>query len=164
VRAMDGDGRTLLELGCGLGLVAAVAVERGFDVLVTDYYDDALRFAELNVLRHAGRAPASLHLDWRALPDDLPRFDVVVASDVLYEQAYAELVSEVFARAMKRDGEGWVADPGRIGSGPFLDESARRGLQHEQPIEVPYVDGEIRQTIKLHRLWFPQPAPRTRRG
>lgn len=160
VRALPGAGRTLLELGCGLGLVATAATRAGFDVLATDYYEDALRFAELNVERNAGRPLRARHLDWRALPDELPRFDVVVASDVLYELKYAELVADVVARTLTRRGEGWIADPGRVASGPFLDECARRGIQHEAAAEVPWVDGAIRQTIRLHRLWWPQVASR----
>jgi len=161
VRDMAGHGRTLLELGCGLGLVATAATRAGFDVLATDYYEDALRFAELNVARNAGRPLRAMHLDWRALPDDLPKFDVIVASDVLYELKYAELVADVVARALKPEGEGWIADPGRIASGPFLDECARRGIQHETAAEMPWVDGTIRQTIRLHRLWWPRVAARS---
>lgn len=161
VRALPGEGRTLLELGCGLGLVATGATRAGFDVLATDYYEDALRFAELNVERNAGRPLRAMHLDWRALPDELPRFDVVVASDVLYELKYAELVADIVRRTLKPDGEGWIADPGRLASGPFLDECARRGIQHETAQEVPWVDGSIRQTIRLHRLWWPRLSPRS---
>lgn len=161
VRALPGEGRTLLELGCGLGLVATGATRAGFDVLATDYYEDALRFAELNVERNAGRPLRAMHLDWRALPDELPRFDVVVASDVLYELKYAELVADIVRRTLKPDGEGWIADPGRLASGPFLDECARRGIQHETAQEVPWVDGSIRQTIRLHRLWWPRLSSRS---
>ena len=155
VGAMHGAHRTLLELGCGVGLVAIHALRAGFDVLATDYYDDALRFAELNARRTLGRALATRHLDWRALPDDLPRFDVVIASDVLYEPAYGEVVAEVFARTLAPRGEGWLADPGRVASGLFVDECARRGIQLERAKKVPHVDGDIRQTITLYRLWLP---------
>ena len=48
VRAMDGSGRTLLELGCGVGLVVAAALRAGFDVTASDYYADALSFERLN--------------------------------------------------------------------------------------------------------------------
>ena len=155
VAAMRGTGRRLLELGCGLGLVASQAVRTGFEVLASDYYDDALRFAALNVRRITGIAPATRNLDWRALPSDLPRFDVVLASDVLYEPSYAALVADVFARTLGPRGEGWVADPGRVATGMFVDECARRGIQIERARRVPYADGEIRQTITLFRLWLP---------
>jgi len=159
VAAMRGTGRRLLELGCGLGLVAAHAARAGFDVLATDYYEDALRFAALNVRRVAGVAPATLHLDWRALPAELPRFDIVLASDVLYEPAYAELVADVLARTLAPRGEAWIADPGRLAAGMFVDECARRGIQLERARRVPWVDGDIRQTITLYRLWLPSRRP-----
>ena len=159
VATMRGFGRPLLELGCGLGLVAAHAVEAGYDVLASDYYEDAMRFAAVNVRRLTGRPLRTRHLDWRALPADLPRFDVVIASDVLYEPSYAALVSEVIARTLAPRGEGWVADPGRVATGLFLDECARRGLQYERAHRIPYRDGEIRQEITLFRLWLPSRRP-----
>lgn len=158
IRDLPGDGRTFLELGCGLGLVSAAAVAAGFDVTASDYYDDALRFAAVNTLQHTGVLPRTRNLDWRALPDDLPRYDVVVASDVLYEHPYAALVASVLARVLAPRGEAWVADPGRVAVGLFIDECARLGLQVEPAHEVPYTDGAIRQRVVLYRLWLP-PLP-----
>jgi predicted nicotinamide N-methyase len=159
VAAMRGGGRRLVELGCGLGLVAAHAARAGFDVLATDYYEDALRFAALNGRRVAGAPTATRYLDWRDLPADLPRFDLVVASDVLYEPSYAGLVADVFARTLGPRAEGWVADPGRMAAGMFVDECGRRGIQIERAHRVPYADGDIRQTITLYRVWLPSRRP-----
>ena len=61
----------------------------------------------------------------------------------------------MFARTLAPRAEGWVADPGRVATGMFLDECARRGIQLERAVKVPFADGEIRQTITLFRLWFP---------
>lgn len=152
VAALPGSGRRLLELGCGLGLVSAAAAMAGFDVLATDYYDDALDFAALNAWRIAGRAVATRELDWRALPADLGTFDVVVASDVLYERPYAALVAELLARTIAPDGSGWLADPGRVALGAFIEECASRQLVVRAHAEVPYVDGAIRQRITLYGI------------
>lgn len=149
---LPGTGSTLLELGCGLGLVAAAAARAGFDVLATDYYEDALDFAALNAWRIAGRAIATRHLDWRSLPPDLGTFDVVVASDVLYERPYAALVAEVLARTLAPDGRAWLADPGRVALGAFIEECAGRGLVALRHAEVPYEDGAIRQRITLYEV------------
>src|ERR1700728_4247990 len=48
---------SLLELGCGLGLVTMAAMRAGYDVLATDYYEDALRFTRANAARALGREP-----------------------------------------------------------------------------------------------------------
>ena len=50
VAGLDGRGKRCIELGCGLGLVTIGAMRAGYDVLATDYYDDALLFARRNVV------------------------------------------------------------------------------------------------------------------
>src|SRR6476646_3780992 len=49
VAIMRLSGQRVLELGCGLGVVALGASIAGAHVTATDYYDDALLFAALNV-------------------------------------------------------------------------------------------------------------------
>lgn len=124
----EGPRPTALELGCGLGLVTLAAQRAGYAVTATDYYDDALRFAARNALRHTGERPAVRLVDWRALPDDLGTFDLVLAADVLYERAYAAFVAEAIARALAPTGRALVADQGRVALEDFLSEAAARGL------------------------------------
>lgn len=150
VARMRGERARLLELGCGLGLVSAVAAQVGFHVTATDYYADALAFTRVNVQANAGTVPHTRLVDWRALASDLGRFDVVLASDVLYERPYAALVAGALAQTLASDGTAVVADPGRVAAEPFLDEIRRRGLVAESPREVPHIDGVIRQTIRLY--------------
>lgn len=150
--ATEARHRRLLELGCGAGLVASCAARAGFAVTATDYYDDALEFTRVNAWRNAATAIATRPLDWRRLPKEIGRFDVVVASDVLYEKPYAALVAEVIARALAPAGTAIVADPGRLALGEFLAEARKRGLETSEPDRVAYEDGAIRQTIQLFEL------------
>ena len=144
-------GQRVLELGCGLGLVAIGATLAGAAVTATDYYDDALEFAALNVAEATGRSIATRMVNWVEMPRDLGKFDVVLASDVLYEHRYAALVADAIAATLVRGGEAIVADPGRIALQEFLDECEARGLAHESDPR-PFVEGEIRQTITLWKL------------
>lgn len=156
VLGMSGSGLRLLELGCGSGLVASAAARAGFTVLATDYYEDALRFTRVNVLRTAGSAGARRltvrHVDWRRFPDDLGDFDVVVASDVLYERPHASLVAAALVRTLAAGGTALVADPGRVAASDFVLECQRRGLRVPPPEDVPYLDGDIRQTIRVYAI------------
>jgi predicted nicotinamide N-methyase len=147
-----GTGRSLLELGCGSGVVAAAAARAGFAVMATDYYDDALDVTRANVWRLAGVEPAVRHVDWRAFPDDLGWFDLVVASDVLYERPYARLVARAYARTLARGGLGLLADPGRIAAPDFVHEARALGLDVGEPEEHPIEDDGRQQTIRLYRL------------
>ncbi|HEX5972301.1 MAG TPA: methyltransferase domain-containing protein, partial [Gemmatimonadaceae bacterium] len=127
VRTLRLRGQRVLELGCGLGLVAIGATLAGAEVTATDYYEDALLFAKLNVVEAAGRTIATRMVNWVELPKDLGRFDLVLASDVLYEHRYAPLVANAIASTLVRGGEAIVADPGRIALDAFLDECRERG-------------------------------------
>jgi predicted nicotinamide N-methyase len=111
--AMEGAGRRLLELGCGLALPAIVARKRGFDAVASDYEEDALEGVRYNAARNAAEGLETRLLDWRRLPEDLPTFDLVVAADVLYEQHHAEALATVVARTLAPHGTALVTDPGR---------------------------------------------------
>ena len=151
VRTMRLGGQRVLELGCGLGLVSIGAALAGAEVTATDYYEDALLFAKLNAMETSGRTIATRMVNWVEMPADLGRFDVVLASDVLYEHRYASLVANAIAATLVRGGEAVVADPGRIALQGFLDECAERGLMANGDPR-PFVEGKIRQTVTLWRV------------
>ena len=130
VLGMSGGGHTLLELGCGVGLVASAALKAGFDVTASDYYDDALSFARLNAQSNGLREPQTMILDWRHLPDAIPAFDVVVGADVLYERAYGPVVARTIATTLAEGGRALIADPGRVGSPEFFGALHDVGLKH----------------------------------
>lgn len=152
VGTLPGEGKSLLELGCGAGLVAAAAALAGFDVCATDYYDDALSFTRVNVACLTGQIPRTRLVDWRELPTDLGRFDYVVGSDVLYERSYGPLVARAIDVTLRRRGEAIIADPGRIAADDFVRDAAERGLRVVGHDEVQFTEGVIRQRIRLYRL------------
>ncbi|MGH7619610.1 MAG: class I SAM-dependent methyltransferase [Gemmatimonadaceae bacterium] len=147
--AIDGTHRSLIELGCGAGVVSTCAALAGFDVVVSDYYEDALRFARVNAARNAAPVPRHLLLDWRYLPPGLPRFDVVIASDVLYERPYGRLVAQAIAATLAPGGVALVADPGRVGREEFMRALGGSGLEPRSSVDAPFVAGPIRQTITV---------------
>jgi predicted nicotinamide N-methyase len=147
--AMEGAGRTLLELGCGTGLVTVAALRAGFAVTASDYYADAVHVTRVNAWRLAGREPVGRLADWRQWPDDLGHFDVVVAADVLYEKPYAALVAQAIARSLTPGGTAWVGDPGRLALAEFRAQLPKAGLVLRDTTTVPYRDGEVKQEIQL---------------
>ena len=147
--AMTSDGRSLLELGCGAGLVATCASLAGFDVVVSDYYEDAVRFAQVNAWRNGARTPRAIVLDWRNLSPSLSGYDVVVASDVLYERPYGSLVAKALAATLAENGVALIADPGRVARDTFVRALGPLNLQLVNRTKVPFADGSIRQTITV---------------
>jgi predicted nicotinamide N-methyase len=148
-----------LELGCGIGLVTIAAMRAGYDVVATDYYEDALLFAARNAWHANGREPATRMVDWRALPDDLGTYDLILAADVLYERPHATLISALIARALSPDGRALISDQGRVALQEFLDALGPFGLTHRtvhqerRPVHPPAPEGSFaHHTITIYEI------------
>jgi len=149
---LKGAGRTALELGCGVGLSTLAATSAGFDVLSTDYYEDALDVTRANVFRNLGTIARTRMVDWRHFPEDLGRFDLVFASDVLYEKEYAELLPVLLRRLLVPGGIALIADPGRVAAPVFVEACATHGLAINEKETRPFEAGEISQRIDIYEI------------
>jgi predicted nicotinamide N-methyase len=148
----NGDGRRLLELGCGVGLVTTAAMASGHEVVASDYYTDALAFTRANAFQNLGKSPAARMMNWRSFPADVRGFDKVIASDVLYESEYANILPTVLMGALSLHGVGLIADPGRIAAPEFLEKCDTVGLELLGKETFPYSVGEINQKIDVYEL------------
>ncbi|MEZ4763815.1 MAG: methyltransferase [Calditrichia bacterium] len=102
---------TVLELGCGMGLVGIVAGHFGASVVLNDREDDALRLAELNYLINLSTVPEVLQFDWIAPVQR--QFSLILAADVVYELAIYQPLLHTFRTMLAPGGEIWLAEPNR---------------------------------------------------
>ncbi len=149
---LKGRGKTALELGCGVGLSTLAATKAGYDVLSTDYYEDALDVTRANVFRNLGKLARTRLVDWRHLPDDLGHFDLIFASDVLYEKEYAKLLPVILDRVLVPSGIVLIADPGRVAAPIFVEACGANGLVILNKETRPFEAGEIKQKIDLYEI------------
>jgi predicted nicotinamide N-methyase len=118
-------GRRVVELGCGLGLPSIVAALAGADVLATDWAPDALGFVARNAQANGARVRTA-RVAWSEpgpLLDGAP-WDLVIASDVLYERRMADELLTLLPRLVDDRGAVWLADPGREPAAGFLRRAA----------------------------------------
>jgi predicted nicotinamide N-methyase len=149
---LKGHGKTALELGCGVGLSTLAATSAGFDVLSTDYYEDALDVTRANVFSNLATIARTRLVDWRHFPEDLGTFDLVFASDVLYEKEYAELLPVLLRRLLVPGGIALIADPGRVAAPVFVEACATQGLAIRLKETRPFEVGEIKQRIDIYEV------------
>lgn len=86
LRKFEPHGKTLLELGCGMGALGIVASQYGFEnILLTDINQDALNFAQANILRNGLQEKISIRrLDIASPGKFEAQFDFIAASEILY--------------------------------------------------------------------------------
>jgi predicted nicotinamide N-methyase len=113
------DGRSVVELGCGLGVPSLVAAARGARVTAIDWAAEAIELLRENAARNGLTLTAEL-ADWRSFAGS---FDLVLAADVLYEERNVEPLLELLPRLAP---EVWLADPGRPHASSFLDRARER--------------------------------------
>ena len=139
-------GLRVLELGCGLALPSIAAALGGARVLATDWSRDALAFASLNAERNGAEVETAL-CTWAEPGLIVARapWDLVLASDVLYERRNVELLLDLLPRLVGRRGEVLLAEPGRPPATAFFEAAAgvwQSTSSHRAPGE----------RVRVHRL------------
>lgn len=106
--------RRVLEVGSGLGLASLVLNRRGANITATDYHPDASAFMAVNTALNDD-APIPFHrVSWAEADDGrLQRFDLLIASDVLYERGQAKPFAAFLLRHAAPRCEIIVVDAGR---------------------------------------------------
>ncbi len=105
------------DLGCGLGIAAGALAARRHTVIATDISWCGCRFTAHNMDLNGG-VPRVCCADWRSLPFRRC-FDLLIASDILYEERFIGPVIEAVERLLGENGKAWIADPCRRFWAPF---------------------------------------------
>ena len=126
------EGKRILEVGCGLALSSLLLNYRCADITATDIHPEVERFLAENVRLNDGDSIPFLRTDWKDLHDGLGKFDVVIGSDVLYERAHIELLSQFINRHAKPQCEVILVDPGRSNHAAFSKKMVALGYTHSQ--------------------------------
>ena len=139
-------GARVVELGCGLAIPSIVAALAGARVLATDWSPGAVALAARNAERN-GAAIRTAICSWSE-PDDLVAeepWDLVLASDVLYERRNVDLLLALLPKLVADGGRALVAEPSRPHAPAFLAGAAatwRIETEHD----------EVRPRVAIHTL------------
>ncbi len=95
--------KTMLEIGCGLGMVGIAVARAGHRITMTELNPDALNFARANALANDCPQIAIERLDWNA-PQLDGRFDTIVGSETVYKTEDIDGLEALFDRYLNPGG------------------------------------------------------------
>lgn len=144
----DIEGKRFLEIGCGIGAASLVLQKRGARVVATDMHPQAEPFLAYNAALNGLPAIPYRQLDWAVPLPTLGRFDVLIASDVMYERDHARLLAGVVQRHARPGSEVVLVDSGRGGRGLFTRLLEEQGFVLE-PWTAHAPSGDTRGRLRV---------------
>lgn len=148
VRQQVGPSMSVLDVGVGTGLVSSVAAMRGAEVLGVDIDGVALTLARETAAANHVTVRTEFFDVTAAAP--LPKADVVVVADLLYETELAVAVARRVVEALALGARVIVGDPGRDGRRAFEAQLAASGVKaHFVDHVVPAFDSERETSVGI---------------
>lgn len=155
MESLDIAGKSVIELGAGVGMASIAAARRGARVLATDYSTEALRFVSYNAIRNSVAMDTG-RLDWRMVMTG-EKFDVAIAADVLYERVNLLPIVTALDTLLKEDGVAYIADPRRRLAEQFLELVSENGFTVAASDSYD-AEGEQTVAVTIYRLERSRPT------
>lgn len=107
--------KKILEIGCGVGLAGVVAAKLGAKVTFSDMVPVTLEgVKETCQLNHITNFSTCI-LDWFDSGNHKQFYDIVMGSEVFYDDKYLPGISKVLTQVLNPGGLGLFCDPNRLG-------------------------------------------------
>ncbi len=125
-------GRSVLELGAGVGLPGIIARALGAAaVRQTDHISQALALCRANAEANGIEGIEVGLANWDAWTD-ARSYDLIIGSDVVYERSAHAPLAAILDRNLAAGGRALLADPGRQDTPLFLADLAAAGWKSAQ--------------------------------
>lgn len=128
----DVEGKRILELGCGTALASLLLNKQKQDITATDYHPDVEALLERNAQLNGDPNIPFRQASWEDGVSELGRFDLIIGSDVLYEDENVQPLAGFIDAHARPSCEVVIVDPGRGQVGRFSRQMTARGYDCEQ--------------------------------
>ena len=126
-------GKRVLEVGCGIALASLVLNGRSADITATDHHPETEAFLVYNTDLNKGKSIPFVRTGWaQSGNDELGIFDLIIGSDLLYEDEQVDLLSTFIVKHVRHRCEVLLVDPGRGFHAKFSKKMVSLGFSHSQ--------------------------------
>lgn len=141
--------KRILELGCGMALTSLLLNKKCADITATDYHPEVGKFLQRNTLLNEDKPIAYEQANWADKNDKLGLFDLIIGSDLLYEDQHIELLANFIESHSKPICEVILVDPGRGRKNKLSSRMIELGYtsSHFKPGHTHYLDEEFKGYI-----------------
>jgi predicted nicotinamide N-methyase len=145
-------GKRILEIGCGMALSSLLLNQQHADITATDYHPEVEFFLQRNTLLNHGAVIPFERVDWAAETNTLGQFDLIIGSDLLYEDQHIKQLAGFIEKCAKPTCEVILIDPGRGRKNKLGLQMDGYGFSNSQskPIHTDYLN----EPFKGHILKF----------
>ena len=131
------EDKRVLEIGCGLALSSLVLHKMGVDITASDYHPLAKEFLDENVLSNQLPPIKYQTGNWEVANPLLGKYDLIIGSDILYEPAHAQFVSNFIHDHSNTKVEVIIVDPNRGNRANFTKKMIALGYTHHfEPFNI----------------------------
>ena len=145
----DTHSKRILEIGCGMALSSLLLNKQRADITATDYHPEANKFLQRNALLNEDKLIAFELVNWADTSDNLGLFDMIIGSDLLYEDDHIELLASFIEAHSEPACEVIIVDPGRGRKNKLSSRMKNFGFTSSQqiPDHTKYLDQEFKGHI-----------------
>lgn len=145
----DTRSKRILEIGCGTALTSLLLNKRQDDITATDYHPEAGKFLDRNTDLNRDDKISFVRADWSGEDTELGLFDLIIGSDLLYEDEHVELVGNFINKHARQECEVVIVDPGRGRKNKLTKKMEGFGYtsSHFKPTDTAYLDGTFKGYI-----------------
>ncbi|MCW8875489.1 MAG: protein N-lysine methyltransferase family protein [Kangiellaceae bacterium] len=143
------ESKRILEVGCGMALSSLLLNKQNADITATDRHPEVEKFLLRNSQLNKDDDIAFERTDWATGNDKLGKFDLIIGSDLLYEDEHIKLLANFIEEHSMPTCEVILVDPGRGRKSKMSRLMIDFGFSstHSKPANTDYLEKEFKGYI-----------------
>lgn len=149
IHVLDTGTKRILEIGCGMALTSLLLNKQHADITATDYHPEAEKFLQRNTDLNNDDGITFERADWSNKSKKLGMFDLIIGSDLLYEDQHIKLLASFINQHSNPTCDVILVDPGRGRKNKLGTLMIASGFNysHKKPVHTNYLEKEFKGEI-----------------